>query len=462
MSRSASATLLVSALFCVGATASCGPEGLGTNPAPLSSIDVLDVTAVSAHNIRIRWTPEASGELRIERALENGDFSEVAARPANRGRFLDLALEPITSYRYRLSHCSGDICGPPQLLGTISTPPTRLKPFKIEVPADGTDDDIVLFGVATLDPDLLDTARMAAVDREGKVVWEYDRADPLIAPVTEVQLLDDGTLATGHNASFIRLDLDGTELYRYEGNTAHHDIDPISGGGFIFLTFDVFADQPGDPILGDGIEIVGPGNQFPWWSWRARDHIPRTDHDPIDWDTVLFGIGRDWTHANALTFDEAAGKIYLNVRNLNRLYCIDYPSGDVLWVMGDGGDFGEGLWSHSHDPTFVADNRFLVFDNGTQRPGTDLEYTRIIEVEFDAEAKRADIVWEYRESPDFFAFAQGAVSVQPNGNIFVTDGVNTRIFEITRDKKRVWQLRMLGGAWTYKAITVPRSVFTDW
>ncbi|MFW5741290.1 MAG: aryl-sulfate sulfotransferase [Myxococcota bacterium] len=443
--------------------AACGPEDAHVRPATSTpTVDVLEFAALSARNVLIRWTPIENGTVTIERAREEGPFERVAQRPAHRGRFLDLALEPLTTYRYRLGRCDGTTCGQPEPLGQLTTPATRIQPFEVEGAPGGTEDDLVVFGVSALDPDILDTARMVAVDRQGTVVWEYVREGPYLAPVTEVHLLDDGTLATGHNASFVQLDLDGTELFRYEGNTAHHDIDPISGDRFIFLTFDFFADAPGEPVVGDGIEIIHAGAQHPSWSWLARDHIPRTDRHPFDWNNFLFGIGHDWTHANAVTFDEEAGKIYLNVRNLDRLYCIDYPSGEVLWVMGQGGDFGEGLWAHSHDPTFVADDRFLMFDNGALRAGTNQEYSRIIEVEFDADERRADIVWEYRESPDFYAFAQGAVSVQPNGNIFVTDGVNTRIFEVTRDKELVWQLRLLDGAWTYKAITVPRSVFTDW
>jgi hypothetical protein len=442
----------------------CGPEGATGKPAPASpGIDVRDAVAVSARNVRILWEPKASGSVRIDRALGDGPFVPVATKPARHGRFLDLALTPETTYRYQLSHCSGDTaCGTSLVLEPITTPPTRLPPFQVEIPPEGTQDDIVVFGLETLDAEALSVARMAGVDRQGVVVWEYYRKQELLGPVTEVQLLDDGSLATGHNASFVRLGLDGTELYRYGGNTAHHDIDPISGGRFIFLTFDVFADQLGDPILGDGIEIVRGGDQFPSWSWRARDHISRNDREPIDWENVMFGIGRDWTHANALTFDEQAGKIYVNVRNLNRIYCVAYPSGEVLWVLGDGGDFGQGLFAHSHDPYFLSHDRFLVFDNGALRPGATHDYSRVIEVEFDADAGRAEIVWEYRESPDFFSFAQGAIGVQPDGNVFVTDGINARVFEITRDKRKVWQLRLPPEVWTYKAVTVPRAVFEAW
>jgi hypothetical protein len=198
------------------------------------------------------------------------------------------------------------------------------------------------------------------------------------------------------------------------------------------------------------------------WTWRARDHISRDDRELVDWNNIMFNVGHDWTHANALTFNEETNEIFVNVRNLNRIYCLSYPSGDVRWILGDGGDFGEGLFAHSHDPLFLSNDRFLVFDNGALRPNATEDYSRIIEVQFDPVKRHAEIVWEYREEPDFYAFAQGAIGVQQNGNIFVADGINRRLFEITREKEKVWELQLPEDVWTYKAITVPRAVFETW
>ena len=240
---------LPTALLLLGVV-SCGSEDPTASTAPsTAAIEVADFTALSARNVLIRWKPKRNGTMRIQRAREDGEMVWVADKPADRGRFLDLALEPLTTYSYLISHCSGDICGPAESLGSLTTPPSRIQPVEVEIPANGTDDDLVVFGVSVLDTDVLDLARMVAVDRQGNVVWEYVREESYLAPVTEVHLLDDGTFATGHNCWFIQLDLDGTELFRYEGNTAHHDIDPTSSG-FIFLNFDVFADTPGEPVLG--------------------------------------------------------------------------------------------------------------------------------------------------------------------------------------------------------------------
>jgi hypothetical protein len=128
--------------------------------------------------------------------------------------------------------------------------------------------------------------------------------------------------------------------------------------------------------------------------------------------------------------------------------------------MGEGGDFGAGLWSHPHDPQFLEPGRLLMFDNGFRRPGNE-EYSRIIEIEYDPVAGTSEVVWEYRETPDFYDFAQGACHQEESGNVFVTDSLNGRVFEVTRDKRVVWELEVQA-RWIYKAITVPRTFFTEW
>ena len=451
-------TLLVAACF----TAACS-DSTALEPAPVyTGLEQVQATAVSARNVRITWSAKTAGTVVIERALYNEPFQEVARKRSDHGRFLDLALQPETGYRYRLALCDEDVCFTHADLPELVTPETHLPRMDVTVPADGTLDDVVVFGLADVSLNLQSESIMAGVARDGTILWEYYVWEDGMGPVSEVQLMPDGTLLAARFAYLTQMDWDGTEQYRYTESLAHHDFDPTSDGRLILMTFDRFEPITDFWVVGDGVEIIDPSGRASTWRWLGRDAIPLTDYNEVDIQTDLFGYGADWTHGNAVTFDEEDAKIYVNIRNLNRLYCLDYPSGEVLWVMGDGGDFGEGLWSHSHDPCFTAKNRFLLFDNGTLRPGASKDYSRIIEVEFDAAARRAEIVWEYRETPDFFAFAQGAVHVQGDGNIFVTDGINGRIFEITRDKRTVWEMRLRDMHWTYKAITVPKSVFSEW
>lgn len=298
---------------------------------------------------------------------------------------------------------------------------------------------------------------MAAVDRDGRIMWEYATYE--WGPITEVQPLDDGTIATGQYQHLVQIDLDGTELYRWTETSAKHDIDRLPDGRWAFLFFDAFESEPGYTRLGDGVILLNQAGTAVEWEWRARDHIPWDDVNEADLDNIEMGLGHDWTHANAITFDDAGTKVLVNIRNLNRIYKIDVATKETDWIMGDGGDFGAGLWDHCHDPQFLDDNHVLIFDNGLQREPS---FSRVIEVEFDAEDKTAEIVWEYRETPDFYSFALGSAQLQDSGNILVTDGINGRVLEVTRDKQKVWEVLIEKYYWSYKAVSVPRSFFTEW
>jgi len=54
------------------------------------------------------------------------------------------------------------------------------------------------------------------------------------------------------------------------------------------------------------------------------------------------------------------------------------------------------------------------------------------------------------------------VQSQANGDILVTDGTNGRLFQVSRAGQVTWELRLDVGVWTYKALSAPRALFTDW
>jgi len=452
-SRLSSVALFVSVLVLFPAGCSEDPADPGTP----SSLQNVEVTAVSPRNVRITWEAMPEVEVIISRKSTRTEYEQVASKAGDHARFLDLGLLPETRYAYRLTVCRNDVCEDPYETDSVATPESFFPPVEVTVPASGTADDFVVFGAYNFGPDLYTEGHMAAVDREGQIVWEYVTYE--FGPITEVQPLPDGTIATGQNQYLVQIDLDGSEVYRWTETSAKHDIDRLPDGRWAFLFFDPFETEPGYTMLGDGVILTDPSGQNVQWQWRARDHIPLTDVNEKDLQDQEMGLGHDWTHGNAIEVDDAGDKVLVNIRNLNRIYRIDVATSETDWIMGDGGDFGAGLWDHCHDPHFLDDHHVLIFDNGLRRKP---EFSRVIEVEFDAEAKSADIVWEYRETPDFYSPALGSARLQENGHIFITDGINGRLLEVTRDHEKVWELLIQKHYWTFKAVTVPRSVFTEW
>jgi len=437
-----------------------GEEEYDPNVHALPPLEVANVAGVSGRNVRILWVPtDAECEITIERATDDAStFQVIARKQGKHGRFLDLALQPETWYRYKLTACNNDGCSPTFESIPVKTKISIAPKFNININKDTAEDNVIVFGISTIAYDYTEDGRMVAIDRDGNIIWEYYTISR--GAVTEVQPMDNHTFGICTYTNYTHIDLDNRELYHFSDEMLHHDINPISDDRIVALFFDQFQ-RMGFTVLGDGIVILDEATSTIDWRWYSKDHISEDDRSTMDIATSPFGLGQDWTHSNSIHFDEQESKMYLNVRNLNRIYKIDYPSGDVDWVMGDGGDFGEGLWSHSHSPVYLPNNRVLMFDNGLYRPGTVLMYSRVIEIEYDPENKTAEIVWEYREQPDFYSYAYSSVEIMNNGNILVDEGIAGRVFEVTRDKEIVWEMKLSGES-IYKVETVPIEFFTEW
>ena len=447
--------LLLGAVSCGASESAVGDAGQGPALASVAAV------AVSPRNVRLSWEVASDAEVTIERARGDEPFAVVAIRPGSNGRWLDLGLTPESDYRYRLSGCHAGRCGAAVTTQATSTPASALPAFDVRQPADDASDDLILFSMGPATLDLLARGHAAAIDRQGNVLWEYTPTEDGDR-VTELEPLPDHTLALGVGAYLVQLDLDLTPVWQPTFTTAHHDFDRLPDGRMLILGFDSFETSPGYKVLGDTVCIISRDRQSIDWEWRARDHIPLTDVNPTDFQLEMWDLGHDWTHFNSVAFDEPASTIYVNVRNLDRVYAVAYPSGDVRWIMGKGGDFGAGLWSHSHSPEFPAPGRMLMFDNGLWRPGPSPYFSRVIEVQYDPAARTAAIVWQYRESPDFFAFALGSAQEQASGNILVATGTDGRVFEVTRAKDKVLELAVAKPFSVYRAVAVPRAFFTQW
>lgn len=424
---------------------------------------------VGPSNIALYWKPAAADtSFVIERAIERGEFIEIARKPGNKGRFLDLQLKPVTGYRYRIKLCDATRCGEVLTLPLKTTPISGFPTSEISNKSDpDTDDDLILFGFVLPGETTLSYSRMIAMTRQGEVWWEYEANEH--GSISEVQPLRDHTIATTLFMSLAIIDLDGTLLYLQDANRdpakpmnglAHHDIKELADGRLMYLDFDQFNDLLGRQILGDKILITNKERSTIEWTWITRDHVSTSEFDAVDMADNLYSLGYDWSHANSVTFFEDKNEIFLNLRNLDRILCISYPDGAVKYTIGKGG-FGDGIFSHVHDPNYYAPGRIMMYDNGGYSLDR-LKYSRLLEISYDPAAQTAAEVWEYRETPDFKDIGFGGAIPLSSGHILGTSGTNGRIFEVTRDKTKVFELKMPQGHQLYKAQTIPKSYFQEW
>lgn len=255
--------------------------------------------------------------------------------------------------------------------------------------------------------------------------------------------------------------------------TFHHDVIALPNGHWIALGNIV---QPcvGIPacttypnILGDVLIDLAPqpdGTFLPVWTWNSFDHL--------DISRAPMGLP-DWTHSNAILYSPDDGNLLLSIRHQGWIIKIDYANGqgtgDILWRLGEGGDFtlvggtDPTDWFYAqHGPSFVSTNAagkfsLAVMDNGNSRlyptgetcaslGNTVCPYSSAPILEIDETAKTATILSNYH--PGEYSFWGGNAEVLGNGNLEANfnagaSGNFTDLLELTSGSSPqvVWRLK---------------------
>ena len=121
------------------------------------------------------------------------------------------------------------------------------------------------------------------------------------------------------------------------------------------------------------------------------------------------------------------GNWLISFRHGSMIFILDQETKKVVWKCIDR-DLRNGL-EGQHAPQLLPSGRMLIFDNGRYRG-----YSRVIEID----PLSLDILWEYR-AEGFFTLSQGYAQRLSNGNTLVTESECGRAFEITMQKRIVWQ-----------------------
>jgi hypothetical protein len=271
------------------------------------------------------------------------------------------------------------------------------------------------------------------IDWAGNVVWEYKLLSP-----DEVQ----------HHC-FTRMPNGNTLILAWERKSIEEVIAKGRDPKTIPVSIPGFGGNFQNSFWIDFVrEVDKAGNTV--WEWHVWDHIgtgPNQFDINYKLPDALGGTypNYDWTHFNSVEYIEGTDQILLNSRNFSEFYVIDHKTGTMLYRWGNPSAYGQGKapsWLDNgdqkvfgpHCATFLGNNRFLVFDNGSERA----EGNRSAVVEVDARSGK--IVWEYAapQSNSFYSARQGGAQRLPNGNTFITSANSGHLFEVTKDKKVVW------------------------
>ena len=243
-----------------------------------------------------------------------------------------------------------------------------------------------------------------------------------------------------------------------------HDFKLLPNGHAVLIATDPepvdMSQYGGDPnatVLGCIVQELDASKNV-IFQWRSWDYIPITD-SYFD----LTGRTVDYFHQNAIDID-LDGNFLLSSRNLSQIIKIDRNTGNIIWKLGGkDNDFtfinehdenSPNYFSYQHDIAVLPNGNITLFDNGNQHSPP---HSRAVEYKLDQVTKTAELVWDYRHSPDIFANAMGSVQRLPNGNTLIgwggagSSAVNPILTEVHPDNSVAFELSFPAGQTSYRA-----------
>ena len=332
----------------------------------------------------------------------------------------------------------------------------------------------------------------AAIDQSGKEIWNSGENDLVYYSTSKYGNILGCYLMPGadNNLPGLEMSFQGDTLWEEPNNEfLHHDLILLPNGNYLGI---VETSSLGPIPVGSwtssfqglGFQADGVTIEFPWigdqltewdkdtkdivWTWNVFDHYDMQDYDQLGgtWTEAYISLHYDWTHVNAVIFDNEESALYISTRHLSRITKIDYPSDNIIWNMGhqmssNDVDMGTDLgFSFQHSLQKLDNGNIITFDNGNLSPefrGTDEPISRAIEISIDD--TEASLVWSYELAPDLFGFASGNAQKLDNGNVLLTTvGGGGRSLEVDMEGNIVWEglynLSLPDGA-VYRANRIP-------
>ncbi|MHA1199874.1 MAG: aryl-sulfate sulfotransferase, partial [Candidatus Heimdallarchaeaceae archaeon] len=230
-------------------------------------------------------------------------------------------------------------------------------------------------------------------------------------------------------------------LWNFETDTSvslgffgHHELEYISKRDTIFVI------EQATRIIDDKLIVTDYINEYDLnsnliWSLDSYDFVGSQKHCPfISYpDESLIDV----THGNTIFYDEEEDILYYNSRNLNTFYKIDYVTKDVIWSLGEYGDFTlydkygtiqSNLFYHAHSVEKTSEKTFVLFDNDRHNQTFAHSRTsRIIELVIDDTDMVANVSFTWEAPQSYWSSIWGDADMLPNGHFFGTFGTPTHI-----------------------------------
>jgi len=239
---------------------------------------------------------------------------------------------------------------------------------------------------------------------------------------------------------------DGEVIWKYENPNIHHDFSKLPNGNILAIEWEkvssenkekYFPSISGD-LWTDVIIEIDYNTQEIVWEWHVQDELDLGEYSFNDRGNS------ELTHTNAVEYlpegNSFNGKesVMISFRQLDTILIIDKNTKDIEW------EYGHNILNKQHNPSLLDNGNILVFDNQYSK-----DSSRIVEIN----PKSDNIVWEYT-SVDFYSDHISGAQRLLNGNTLICEGTEGRIFEVTAEKKVVWDYRP---ATTFKSKSIFRA-----
>jgi hypothetical protein len=241
-------------------------------------------------------------------------------------------------------------------------------------------------------------------------------------------------LAIYEGIGLIKLDRYSQLLWTYPGK-AHHDLDVAPDGRIYVLTREARPDPDSrgrKPILEDYVAILdADGRELQRISvlkaLEKSEYAGMLEHLPahgnlLQTNTVELLDGRLAERVPAF----AAGNLLISILKLDMIAVLDPQAEKVVWAM-------QGPFKAQDQPEVLDNGHLLIFDSGYRPEAA----SRVIEID----PLTGEIVWDYTGSPQqpFYSTDGGSNQRLPNGNTLIVETDAGRAFEVTPDRRLVWE-----------------------
>jgi hypothetical protein len=246
----------------------------------------------------------------------------------------------------------------------------------------------------------------------------------------------------------------------------NHDFMLLENGHYLTMAYDPQIIDMSQFVVGGNPEAIVVGlviqevdnEQNVYWQWRSWDHLNILDaSDVLNFQSNYI----DYVHGNAFEFDHN-GNLMMSLRNMEEVIKIDYKTGELIWRMGVRAKmnmftFNDTIgWSWQHDIRQLPNGNITIYDNGNYH--LPQPYSQAVEYSIDEDEMTAELVWNYRESPDVYRPSTGSHRRISGGHSLIGWGTGGDLLISEVDESGNKHLDIIGPEYFYNY----RAVKENW